>query len=99
MRKRDEWLKWIPIPADSKSTLNVETCSNPVDESTNSLVDEYTLDGSRMQASEDNIKSSLQQGCSLEQFSNRDSPEVANIDVVEGDSLILLLMIEYIILL
>lgn len=88
MRKRDEWLKWIPIPADSKSTLNVETSSNPVEESTNSLMDENASDGSRMLASGDNIKSSHLQGCSLEQFSKRDSLEVANLDIVEGDSLI-----------
>lgn len=88
MRKRDEWSKWVPVSADSKSTLNVETSSIPVDESTNSLVDENASDGSRVLASNDNIKSSLLQGCSREQFSSRDSPEVANLDIVEGDSLI-----------
>lgn len=88
MRKRDEWLKWIPVPADSKSTLNVETSSNPVDETTNSLVDENASDGCRVLASNNNIRSSLPQSCSQEPFSSRDSLEVANLDIVEGDSLI-----------
>ncbi|XP_004149652.1 LOW QUALITY PROTEIN: la-related protein 1A [Cucumis sativus] len=86
VRKRDEWSKWVPVSADSKSTLNVETSSIPVDESTNSLVDENASDGSRVLASNDNIKSSLLQGCSREQFSSRDSPEVANLDIVEEHS-------------
>ncbi|TYJ98320.1 la-related protein 1A isoform X2 [Cucumis melo var. makuwa] len=68
--------------------LNIETSSNPVDESTNSLVDENASDGSRVLASNDNIKSSLLQGCSWEQFSSRDNQEVANLDIVKGDSLI-----------
>lgn len=89
MRKRDEWLKWIPVLADSKSTLNIETSSNSVDESANSLVDENASDGRRMLGSEDHIKTSRLQGRSLEQFSNRDSLEVANLDIVEGDSLII----------
>ncbi|KAG7035798.1 La-related protein 1A, partial [Cucurbita argyrosperma subsp. argyrosperma] len=86
VRRRDEWLKWIPVPADSKSTLNVDTPSNPVDESTNSLLDENASDGSRTLASEDNIKSSRLQGCSLEQSSNRDNLEVADLDIVEEHS-------------
>ncbi|XP_022995403.1 la-related protein 1A [Cucurbita maxima] len=86
VRRRDEWLKWIPVPADSKSTLNVDTSSNPVDESTNSLVDENASDGSRMLASEDNIKFSRLQGCSLEKSSNRDNLEVVDLDIVEEHS-------------
>ena len=88
MRKRDEWLKWIPVPEDSKSTLRVETSSNLVYETTNSLVDENASDCCRRLASNHNINSSLPQGCSLEQLSSRDSLEVANLDIVEGDSLI-----------
>ncbi|KAA0032482.1 la-related protein 1A isoform X1 [Cucumis melo var. makuwa] len=64
--------------------LNIETSSNPVDESTNSLVDENASDGSRVLASNDNIKSSLLQGCSWEQFSSRDNQEVANLDIMKG---------------
>uniref|UniRef100_A0A9I9D9F6 HTH La-type RNA-binding domain-containing protein n=1 Tax=Cucumis melo TaxID=3656 RepID=A0A9I9D9F6_CUCME len=86
VRKRDDWSKWVPVSADSKSTLNVETSSNPVDESNNSFVDENASDGSRVLASNDNIKSSILQGCSREQFSSRDSPEVANLDIVEEHS-------------
>ena len=59
-----------------------------MDESTNSLVDVNVLDRSRVLTSNDNIKCSLLQGCSWEQFSSRDSQEVANLDIVKGDSLI-----------
>ena len=59
-----------------------------MDESTNSLLDENASDGSRTLVSEDNIKSSRLQGCSLEQSSNRDNLEVADLDIVEGGSLI-----------
>ncbi|XP_038900553.1 la-related protein 1A [Benincasa hispida] len=86
VRKRDEWSKWIPVPADAKSTLNVETSSNVVVETTNSLADENASDGCGVLPSNDNIKSSLLQSCSREKFQSRDSLEVANLDIVEEHS-------------